>query len=99
MLMLLAEGTIQLALAASQHGTVFLVGAGLIGYRAACFAGALAGSLAFAAAAMNQGLLQAVALNGCDMLHGNPPPSTCTWDTKYYTLILQLLQSFCRKIR
>ncbi len=96
--MLLAKSVVQLALAAGQHGIVFLVGAGLIGYRAARFAGALAGSLALTAATVNQRLLQAVALNGFDMLHGNPPPFACTWEWRYYTLIFLFLQSLCRKI-
>jgi hypothetical protein len=74
MVLLFAKGVVQLSLAAGQNRIVFLVGAGLVGYRAARFAGALAGSLAFTAAAVNQRLFQAVGRNGFDMVHGNPPP-------------------------
>ena len=68
-----AVGAVQLALVASQHGIVLLVGAGLIRHGAAGLAGALAGTLALAAAAVGQGLTQAGLGDGLDMLHDGYP--------------------------
>ena len=60
---------------ASRHQSQqkLLVGllARLVGNAAAGLASALAGSLAFAATAMHQGLLQARILDSFDMLHGS----------------------------
>jgi len=70
---LLAEGMVQFAVAAG-HNLVVLIGAALVGNGAACFAGALAGALALAAAAMGKGLAQAGLGNGLDMLHTDTPP-------------------------
>ena len=69
---LLAEGMVHLAIAAGQNLAV-LVGAALVGDGAAGLAGALAGSLALAAAAVGQGLTQAGLGDGLDMLHDGYP--------------------------
>lgn len=70
---LLAEGMVHLAIAAGQNLAV-LVGAALVGDGAAGLAGALAGSLAFAAAAVLGTLAKIAGLNGVDVLHiANPP--------------------------
>ena len=65
---LLAKGMVHLAVAAGED-LVFLIGAALIGHRAAGLAGALAGALAFAAAAVGERLIQAGLGNGLNMLH------------------------------
>ena len=69
---LLAEGMVHLAIAAGQNLAV-LVGAALVGDGAAGLAGALAGTLALAAAAVGQGLTQAGLGDGLDMLHDGYP--------------------------
>ena len=83
---LLAEGMVDLALAAGQNLAV-LVGAALVGDGAAGLAGALAGTLALAAAAVGQGLTQAGLGDGLDMLHDGYPSNA---KFHYAPFIIQL---------